>query len=214
LSEGYDIQTYYVREWAGVDPANGDPLWWVDGTHTQKTNNYNSAQRQLLGSADPKYYGGLTSTLTYKGVEVATDFVFNYGNLVRDGWIFYAIDGAYPDLNRYAINLQRWQKPGDITNVPKYVFGSGNNSNAFSTRFLNKGDFIRLRNLTIGYNLSNAIVNKLKISALRVYVRGTNLWTKTYDKNLTIDPEQGITSQSNLNIYYTKSLTAGLNITF
>lgn len=214
LSEGHDINSWFVREWAGVDPANGDPLWWVDGTHAQKTNNYNTAQRQFIGSASPKYYGGLTSTITYKGIDLETDFVYNYGNLVRDAWIFYAIDGAYPDLNRYAINLQRWQKPGDITNVPKYVFGSGNNSNGFSTRFLYKGDFIRLRNLTVGYNLPNALINKLKISSLRIYIRGTNLWTKTYDKNLTIDPEQGITSQSNLNVFYTKSLTAGLNVTF
>lgn len=214
LREGYDINTFYVREWAGVDPANGNPQWWVDGTHAQKTSNYSTAQRQRIGSASPKYFGGLTSTITYKGIELQTDFVFNYGNLVRDGWIFYAIDGAYPDLNKYAVNLQRWQKPGDITNVPKYVFGSGNNSNAFSTRFLYKGDFIRLRNLTVGYNLPQALISKLKISALRIYVRGTNLWTKTYDKNLTVDPEQGVNSTSNLNIFYTKSLTAGLNVNF
>ncbi|MGH2564864.1 MAG: TonB-dependent receptor domain-containing protein, partial [Ginsengibacter sp.] len=66
LREGVDINTFYVREWAGVDPANGDPQWWVDGTHTQKTNNYSTAQRQRIGSASPKYFGGLTSTITYK----------------------------------------------------------------------------------------------------------------------------------------------------
>lgn len=214
LSEGQDINAFYVREWAGVDPANGDPLWWVDGTHAQKTNNRNAAKRQFIGSASPKYYGGLTSTITYKGVDLETDFVFNYGNLVTDGWIFYAIDGAYPDLNKYAINLERWQKPGDITNVPKYVFGSANNSNAFSTRFLYKGDFIRLRNLTVGYNLPASLINKIKVSSIRIYVRGTNLWTKTYDNNLTVDPEQGIAGSSNLNIFYTKSLTAGLNVNF
>ncbi|HYM94242.1 MAG TPA: TonB-dependent receptor, partial [Chitinophagaceae bacterium] len=214
LREGYAFNTFYVREWAGVDPANGNPLWYVDGTHSQTTSNYNSAQRQLLGTASPKYFGGLTSTLNYKGIDLQTDFVFNYGNVVRDGWIFYSIDGAYPDLNRYALNLQRWQKPGDITNVPKYVFGSTTNSNSFSTRFLYKGDFIRLRNLTLGYSLSNTILSKLKISTLRLYIRGTNLWTKTYDKNLTIDPEQGINSASNLNVFYTRSMTLGLNLTF
>ncbi len=212
--EGYDFQTYYVREWAGVDPANGDPLWYIDGTHSKTTNDYSQAQRQLIGTAAPKYYGGLTSTFNFKGFDLQTDFVYNYGNLVRDRWITYSIDGQYADLNRYAINLKRWQKPGDITNVPRYVFGSDNNSNAFSTRFLYKGDFIRLRNLTVGYNLSSSVVNKLGISGLRLYVRGTNLWTKTYDPNLTIDPEQGINSFSNLNIFYTKSLTAGLNLTF
>jgi TonB-linked SusC/RagA family outer membrane protein len=214
LREGYDFRTYYVREWAGVDPTTGDPQWWVDSSHTNKTSVYNSAKRQLIGSASPKYYGGLTSSFNYKGIELQADFVYNYGNLVRDRWITYAIDGAFPDLNKYAINLQRWQKPGDVTNVPKYEFGSTNNSNAFSTRFLYKGDFIRLRNVTVGYNLSNAIVSKIGIAGLRVYVRGTNLWTKTYDKNLTIDPEQGVNSSSNLNVFYTKSLTAGLNLTF
>lgn len=214
LREGYDINTFYVREWAGVDPANGDPLWWVDGTHAQKTNNYGAAQRQRLGSASPKYFGGLTSTITYKGFELQTDFVYNYGNLVGDGWIFYAIDGVYPDLNKYAINLQRWQKPGDITNVPKYVFASDNRSNSFSSRFLYKGDFIRLRNLTVGYNFPTNMISKLKISSLRIYVRGTNLWTKTYDNNLTVDPEQGVGGSSNLNVFYTKSLTAGVNVNF
>jgi TonB-linked SusC/RagA family outer membrane protein len=214
LREGYDFRTFYVREWAGVDPANGDPLWYVDGTHSQTTNDYGSTERQLIGSASPKFFGGLTSTIDYKGFELETDFVYNYGNLVTDSWITYAIDGEYPNLNKYAINLQRWQKPGDITNVPKYEFGSTNNSNAFSTRFLYKGDFIRLRNLTVAYNLSNALVNKLKISGLRFYVMGTNLWTKTYDKNLTIDPEQGTNSSSNLNVFYTKSITAGINLTF
>jgi hypothetical protein len=124
------------------------------------------------------------------------------------------MDGTYPDLNKYVWELQRWQKPGDITNVPRYEFGSTNNSNAFSTRFLFKGDYIRLRNLTLGYNLSNALTSRLGISGLRFYVRGTNLWTKTYDKNLTVDPEQGVNSLSNLNIFYTKSLTAGLNLSF
>ncbi|MFL5789693.1 MAG: SusC/RagA family TonB-linked outer membrane protein, partial [Flavisolibacter sp.] len=214
LREGHDFRAFYVREWAGVDPANGDPLWWVDSSHKQTTNNYRSAKRQLIGSASPKYFGGLTNTFSFKGFDIQADLVYNYGNLVTDRWIFYAIDGAFPDLNKYALELQRWQKPGDITNVPRYEFGSTNNSNAFSSRFLNKGDFIKLRNLTIGYNLANSVTRKLHINSLRVYVRGTNLWTKTYDKNLTVDPEQGLASQSNLNIFYTKSMTAGINLSF
>ena len=212
LSQGHDFQTYYAREWAGVNPDNGDPLWYVDGTHKETTSDYNTAKRQFLGSASPKYFGGLTSIFNYRGIDLQADFVYNYGNYVTDGWIYYAIDGAYPDLNKYAINLQRWQKPGDKTNVPRYEYGSSNNSNAFSSRFLYKGDFIRLRNVTLGYNLNDRLLKRIGITSLRVYVRGTNLWTKTYDNNLTIDPEQGISSSSNLNVFYTKSLTAGINL--
>jgi hypothetical protein len=186
----------------------------VDGTHKQTTNIYSSAKRQLFGSAAPKYFGGLTTTFSLMGFDLQSDFVYNYGNLVTDGWIFYAIDGAFPDLNKYALNLQRWQKPGDITNVPRYVYGATNNSNAFSSRFLYKGDFIRLRNVTLGYNLASALTRRIGINNVRVYVRGTNLWTKTYDKNLTVDPEQGLTSTSNLNIFYSRSLTVGATIGF
>lgn len=214
LREGYDYRTFYVREWAGVDPENGDPLWYVDGTHENTTNTYTQAQRQLIGSSQPKYFGGLGTTLTFKGFDVNSEFVYNYGNLVRDQWIVYMMDGADPTANKYAINLQRWQKPGDVTNVPKYIYNSPNNSSQFSTRFLYKGDFIKLRNLTVGYNASERLISRIGLSSFRLYVRGTNLWLKTYDDNLTIDPEQGINGGSNLNAYYPKSMTVGVNIGF
>ena len=212
LREGHDYRTFYVREWAGVNPDNGDPQWWVDETHGQKTSDYSVAKRQLIGSASPKYWGGLSSTFTYKDFDLQADLVYNYGNLVTDGWIYYAIDGVYPLSNKYAMNLQRWQQPGDITNVPRYEVQSANNSSDFSTRFLNKGDFIKLRNLTIGYNMGENLAKRIKMNSVRFYVRGTNLFTKTYDDNLTMDPEQGINGIADSNAFFLKSLTAGINI--
>ena len=214
LREGHDYRTFYVREWDGVNPANGDPSWWVDSSHKTATNTYSTAQRQLYGSASPSYFGGLSSTISYKGFDLDAEFNYNYGNLVRDQWIFYTIDGIDPTSNKTALNLQRWQKPGDLTNVPKYVYGSTNNSSSFSTRFLYKGDFIRLRNITLGYNLSDNLSKRLRLSSVRVYVRGTNLWTKTYDKNLTLDPEAGINSTGNLDVFFNKIITGGINIGF
>jgi TonB-linked SusC/RagA family outer membrane protein len=216
LRVGEPFQNYYGRVYVGVDPANGDPLWYKDSTHTIIVNNRSLATREVLKgkTAAPKYYGGFSNTLTYKGFSVTADLFYNYGNYVSDGWVFYLIDGVDPLQEKYAINLQRWQKPGDITTVPKYVYGATNNSSSFSTRFLQKGDFMRLRNITIGYSLNSNILSKLHLSSLNFYIRGTNLWTKTYDKNLTIDPEQGVNAQSNLDIYYTKSITAGLNMGF
>jgi TonB-linked SusC/RagA family outer membrane protein len=214
LREGHDYRTFYVREWDGVNPANGNPSWWVDSSHKTATGTYASAQRQLIGSASPSYFGGFSSTFTYKGFDLDAEFVYNYGNLVRDQWIFYTIDGVDPTSNKTAINLQRWQKPGDITNVPKYVYGSTNSSSSFSTRFLYKGDFIRLRNITLGYNLSEALSSRIKLSSVRIYVRGTNLWTKTYDKDLTLDPEAGVNSTGNLDVFFNRIITAGVNIGF
>jgi hypothetical protein len=216
LREGYDYRTYYGRTYVGVDPSNGDPLWYKDSSHTSTVNNRSQATREVLKgkSASPKYYGGFTNSLAYKGFSFTADFIYNYGNYVTDGWAFYLIDGVDPIEQKYALNLRRWQKPGDITDVPKYVYGSTNNSSSFSTRFLQKGDYIRLRNLTFGYTLSTRVNSLLHITSLYFYVRGTNLWTKTYDKNLTIDPEQGVNSSSNLDIYYSKTVTVGLNLGF
>jgi TonB-linked SusC/RagA family outer membrane protein len=214
LREGKPYQNYYARVYVGVDQATGDPLWYKDSTHTTIVNNRSLATRELLNdkTAAPKYFGGLSNTFTYKGVSLQADFVYNYGNWVSDGWAFYLIDGVDPIEQKYAINLRRWQKPGDITDVPKYVNSSTNNSSSFSTRFLQKGDFIRLRNITLGYNLPGSVLSKAHLSSLSFYIRGTNLWTKTYDKNLTIDPEAGINATSNLDVYLSKTVTIGLNL--
>jgi TonB-linked SusC/RagA family outer membrane protein len=216
LREGYDYRTFYGRVYIGVNPANGDPQWYKDSSHTDIVTNRSLATREVLAgkSASPKSFGGFSNTFTYRGFSLSADFIFNYGNYVTDGWAFYLFDGVDPIEQKYAINLKRWQKPGDITDVPKYVYGSTNNSSSFSTRFLQKGDYIRMRNITIGYNMESKTVSKLHLTMVNFYVRGTNLFTKTYDKNLTVDPEQGVNSSSNLDVYYSKTVTVGLNIGF
>jgi len=216
LREGFPVQQYFGRVYVGVDQSNGDPLWYKDSSHTSVVNNRNSALREVLNgkTANPKYFGGASSTITYRGFSVDADFIYNYGNYVSDGWIFYLADGVDPVQQKYAMNLKRWQKPGDVTDVPRYVYQSANGSSSFSTRFLWKGDYIRLRNITVGYTVPTKVINHLHLANANFYVRGTNLWTKTYDKNLTVDPEQGITSQSNLDVYLSKTVTLGLNLGF
>ncbi len=214
LREGEDYRTFYVRQWAGVDPATGDPMWWKDAARTEKTKSYSQAERVLYKSGTPKFFGGFNNTFNYKGFTLDALVVFNYGNYVRDGWEFYLMDGSYPLANKYAKNLDRWQKEGDITDVPKYVYNQPNNSSSLSTRFLYKGDFMRLRNLSLGYDLKSQWIEKVGLSRANVYVRGTNLLTKTYDENLTVDPEAGVNSSANADIPASKSVTVGLNVNF
>ena len=211
---GADYQSFYARLWAGVDPNNGDPLWYVDGTKQATTNVYTNAQRQVLGSASPKYFGSLNNTFTFHDISVDFQFYYNFGNYVRDQWASSILDGQLPSANKYAINLHRWQKAGDITDVPKYLYNVQNSSSSFSTRTLYKGDFIRLRNITVNYRLPRQLLTKLNLSSANFYVRGFNLWTKTYDDRLTFDPEVGVTSLANLNIPLSKTVTVGLNLEF
>lgn len=233
VKPGLDINTWYMREWAGVDPANGNPLWYLDSSKSSTTSYYSTgatqAQRANTGKvADPKYYGGISNTLTYKNFVFTADLYYNFGNYVWDQWSSYLTDETNPTYGKYSVSLARWQKPGDITNVPKLYYGSTNSataqnsaSNATSTRFLYKGDYLRLRNISFGYKLDKDVVTKLHLNSLYFYVRGTNLWTKTYDKNLTIDPEQGGSSTTNanlgvnnLNLFYNRTVTVGINIGF
>lgn len=216
LRVGYDIQTFYVRQYAGVDAANGDPLWYLDESKGTTTNVYaNAARTANFGSASPKYYGSVTNTFSYKGISIEAQFYYNAGNYVRDTWgSFYVSSGANGTFNKVVRQLDAWKKPGDVTDVPKYVYNGNKLANSFSTFYLAKGDYIRLRNLQIGYDLPKTITSKLKIASANFYVRGTNLWTSVKDKNLPFDPEQGIGSQTNLEVFIPKTVTAGVNIGF
>jgi TonB-linked outer membrane protein, SusC/RagA family len=220
--EGYDFQTFYMREWAGVDPATGDPLWYLntekaDGSLDKTTtNNYNAAQRVLTDkSASPSATGGFGSVLSFKGITLDAQFSFTFGNYLRDGWVhYYFSDGFNPNYNRQARALDRWQKPGDITDVPRYVYGGNRGSYQQSTRFLYKGDFIRLRSLTLSYDLPSTWMSLAKMSSTRLYLRGTNLFRITFDDKLPMDPELGINGQQDLNPFINQVFTAGININF
>jgi len=215
LRQGYSIYSFYTRAWAGVDPEDGAAMWYTDSTRSATTKVRSAAAQFLVGkSADPKYYGALGNTLTYKNVSLNFDFYYNYGNYFSESYAQYFLDGWQAQRGKYAINLKRWQKAGDVTDVPKYVYGL-TNTNSGSDRTLYKGDYIRLRNIQLLYRLtSKQILDKLHIAALSMYVRGTNLWRKTYDKNLVNDPEQGILGVNQQQVIASKSLTAGLNLTF
>ncbi len=225
VAKYYDVNTWYMRQWAGVDPATGNPLWYTDATKKATTTNYNAAQRVKTGkSVNPKLFGGFSNTFTYKGFSLSADLYYNFGNYVWDQWGSFLADEVNPSYGKYGLTKQRWTTPGQITNVPKLIYGSANFSNSTSTRFLYKADYLRLRNITFGYSIPTGMAKRMHMSSLRIYVRGTNLWTKTYDKNLTIDPEQGGSTGSNgpganqgvnnLNLFYNKALTAGLSIGF
>jgi TonB-dependent starch-binding outer membrane protein SusC len=110
--------------------------------------------------------------------------------------------------------LDRWQKPGDITDIPKYIYNGNKGFQSGSTMYLSKGDFVRLRDLQIGYNLPKNLLAKAGITSANLYVRGTNLFTWVKDKNLSFDPEQGTTSATNLNVFIPKTVTVGLNLAF
>ena len=216
IREGESLNTFFLREWAGVDRSTGDPLWYTTDKHQASSNIYPGASARILaGQALPKFFGSLTNALSYKGFNLSAQLYYNFGNQVFDTWRGYYLGSGFgASFNKVKRQLDAWQKPGDITTVPKYVYNGNKNFNAGSTYNLNDGSFVRVRDIQLGYTLPKAYAEKLKIGSANIYVRGTNLFTWVKDENLPFDPEQGTGSASNLNVFIPKTVTVGLSLAF
>ena len=181
---GENISSFYLVEYAGVDPANGDALFVKNTPNTDgsldksTTNDYSEAKRVVSGNPFPTLMAGLTNTMNYKGIDFSFTFQGEWGaSIYNSAGKYQSVSADYFD-NQTTDQLKRWQKPGDITNVPQArLYGS--NGTGESTRFLDKTDFVRLRNLTIGYSLSGNAIKELGMSSVRLYATGVNLLTFT-----------------------------------
>lgn len=221
LIVGKPIGVHYGPMYAGVDPANGDPLYYEqDGKTT--TNDYNSAGSFVVGDPNPKWFGGITNTFNYKGFELSVLFqgVFDY-EVVNGAGGFMSARGDWFD-NQTRDQLGSWKKAGDVTNIPEARlnwFGDFQ-SPAVSTQYMEDASYVRLKQLTFAYNLPSKALSKLKLNSLRAYVTAVNLFTWT--KYTGWDPEVNTDYRaSNINQgadFYAapqiKSVTFGLNIGF
>ena len=216
IRQGESLNTFFLREWAGVDRATGDPLWYINDKRQGSSNVYPGASARILaGQALPKFFGSLTNALSYKGFNLSAQLYYNFGNQVFDTWRGYYLGSGFgASFNKVKRQLDAWRKPGDITTVPKYVYNGNKNFNASSTYNLNDGSFVRVRDIQFGYTLPKAYAEKLNIGSANFYVRGTNLFTWVKDENLPFDPEQGTSSASNLNVFIPKTVTVGLSLAF
>ena len=214
--EGEPIGVFYGQKFVGVDPETGDALY--QGEDGKPTSDYGAAARVVLGKSTPDWTGGFTNTFSYKGFDLNIFFTFVTGNQIYNSAGTYQSDGFYNGFDNQTTDiLNAWRKPGDITNVPRigYFYGSGYQT---SSRWLYDGDYIRLRNATLGYTFSKAMLKSLNISSARLYVAGLNLWTST---KYIGDPEINTETLGNIGggqDFYTipqaKTITVGLNIKF
>ncbi len=208
---GENVTAIYTRLWAGVDPATGAGQWYSNANKDKVTTP--PAYREIIGQAMPKGFGSFSTNLTYKGISLDAQFNFQYGHTIYDQWGFIMwSDGAYPTLNKIRKQLNRWQNPGDIAELPKYVYNNNSLSNAESSRWYYKGDFIRLRDLTLSYQVPKSVTDKAKLGTANFYIRGSNLWTKAFDKNAPFDPEQGFNGINDLQVLNARTVTIGLSL--
>lgn len=224
---GASVLSFYLPEYAGVDPDNGDALYYIngEGTGRETTNSIGQANRIVAGQPNPEWIAGLTNTFSYKGIDLTFTFVGEWGaSIYNAGGRFQAANGNFED-NQSIDQLNRWQNPGDITDVPQARL-YGFNGYGHSTRWLDDASFIRLRNLTLGYNIPKTVIDRIGFSAVKVYVSGTNLLTFTdfpgYDPEARLDsfdadldePSGLASGQSFYSAPLAKTFAVGLNINF
>lgn len=223
LKPGYDSDTYYIVEWAGVNPENGDPQWYKsvkqeDGTVTrEKTNRYDQADKVLYKSSAPKAFGGFSTDLSYKNIDFNMNFGFAYGGKIYNySRSEYDADGAYTDRNQMKLKKgwKRWEKPGDIATHPLAKYENKSASNKASSRFIESGTFLKLRSLSLGYNLQ---LPQYYIKNMRIFFTAENLFTITPYSG--VDPELpavegGAVGTAGPSVYpSTRKFMFGLNFT-
>lgn len=197
VEPGRDIYTFKMKEWAGVDSETGGPTWWIVNTDNngnevsrEKTTNYNKATKQYVGAASPKFQGSFSSNLNLYNFDFSFQMNYSLGGKVYGDNLRYDEQCGNAGFQNTTLWVyeNRWQKPGDITDVPKFSYGNASGANSSSTRFLMDGNYLKLRNITLGYTLPQNFVQKLKISSIRVYVSADNLYTFSAKNYRGFDP--------------------------
>lgn len=212
---GQPIGSIYGYDFQGVNPANGNPIYRKkDGSSVQGNiaNNtyyvYDAANpevtststrsslsatedRFILGNPNPTWFGGVNNSFAYKGIDLAIFFRFSGGNKLMNVTRQNLLRMDF--LNNGTEILDRWTTPGQVTNVPRLEYQNGdfiNTTNASSTRFVEKGDFLRMQNITLGYSLPTRYASAVALSKVRVFAQVQNLFTIT--KYSGLDPEANL----------------------
>jgi TonB-linked SusC/RagA family outer membrane protein len=172
---GQPLGTFYLFEFLRVDPQTGNAVFRrADGGETLAPT---SADLRFVGNPQPNYYGGLTNTLTFRGFDLRGFLQFSQGGKVLNLKRIFMDDGGNGRDNKSVNVLQRWQKPGDVTDVPR--MGTTSGARLLSSRFVEDGSFVRLGEVTLGYRLPTRLVRAVRADEARLYVSGRNLHTWT-----------------------------------
>ena len=209
---GEKLFTFYLKDYYGVNPVNGEALWRTeDGL---LTNNTNEAAWIKAGSPEPTYTGGLNTTLTWKDLSLSIIGEFKGGNkvmIVENRYLH--SDGNQMSMNQAKSALNYWKNPGDTGCNPKPIAGQTTNSYNFdSTRFLEDGSYFRLKDVTLSYNLPQQWMKKAGLGTTKVYLSALNLYT-FHDVDFW-DPERGIDGMGYGVYPMTKTFVIGLDVSF
>ena len=216
---GEPWNTWYMQGYAGVDVQTGAPLWYVDETETETTTNYNDAEEYRHGTSDPDFFGGLRNTFTFKGLSLAVQLNYRYGSRILHSWHSFTHTDGSGGLNTTrnvarSVYERRWQRPGDVTDTPQFIFGENRSSQLRSTRFLYDGSYLSLRDVVLSYAFNQGVRQRLRMSNLRIFAQASNLAIITKDDRLERDPRADADGVIDQEIPIPRTITFGLDVSF
>ncbi|MHA7128083.1 SusC/RagA family TonB-linked outer membrane protein [Algoriphagus namhaensis] len=223
LVVGRSIYDFWLRDWVGVDPETGEGLFRADnydpadastkivGSDTLTTN-FQNARFHFAGQSIPTFFGGWNNSFTYKGFTLSALVSFSVGGDFYDG-VYAGLMSADPDGNALHVDiLNRWQQPGDITDVPKMDNVASNNTNVASDRWLTDGSWLNFRSVNLSYTFDRAMLQKMKLRGASVYIAGENLgWISARKGMFVTESFQGTASNT---FTPARTFTVGLNVNF
>ncbi|MEP6573010.1 MAG: TonB-dependent receptor [Gemmatimonadota bacterium] len=172
---GQPLGAFYALKFLGVDPATGDAIYQdTDGDGSITAND-----RVIVGSPHPKWTGGFTNAFNWKGLDLSFFLQFSRGNQIFNAMRLFSGAGGYYEDNQFTDAMRRWQKPGDITDVPRASFDGTSGARTVSSRFIEDGSYWRMQNVTLGYQLPGSFAGTVGFQRARLYISAQNLFTSS-----------------------------------
>ncbi len=214
IREGEPLGNFFGHVADGIDPDTGDVIFAdLDGNGI-----INDDDRTIIGNALPDFSWGVTNTLKYKGFDLIVFFQGVEGQDIYNASRF-ELENQSSFNNQSTTVLNRWAPNNRETDIPRAVFGDPNQNGRASTRWVEDGSFIKLRELTVGYTVPKRWIEKLRIDNLRLYVQGRNLYTWTdysgYDPEVSRDGGDPLSLNIDYGTYpQVRTYIAGMNLSF
>ncbi len=220
VGEGLPLNTFLMPKYAGVDKTNGLPMWYKDEEQEDgsvkrvTTTEYSEATDYLCDDPTPLLYGGFGTSLSFYNFDISASFTYSIGGLTYDGGYsgYMAPPGGTVGSNFHEDVLKAWTPENSDSDIPRFVYND-QNINGSSDRFLVPASYLNFQNAQIGYNFPATMLQKAKISRLRLYVTCDNIWYWSYRQGL--DPRQSLSGSTSAENYSpVRTVSFGINLTF
>lgn len=218
IKEGMPINTYYLAKSAGVDPTTGAQLYWVydvdeNGNRSAEYISSDSSKaancKYYQGSRIPDLYGSIGTDFSWKGIDLSVLTTYSIGGKIYDSLYQGSMDVMYAGDTWNSNALRRWQKPGDITDVPRIEIGG---SNLQTDRYLVDASYFAIKNITLGYNLPKNWLQKVGIGSIRVFASFDNLALFSHLDGM--DPQYNFKGETDYAYAPNRTYSFGLEVNF